>query len=279
MSAPAPEAGVDPLSAVARSWYWVVALALVGAAALGAAASVLPPGFESRSVLLFTPGDPTQALSGSPQAVEPGRMLQSQAEVVLGDDVVGRAADEIGTTPEDVRRRLTAETADGDLLVTVVGTGDSPGEAQDLTAAVADAYAVRSTEAGVASLVEQAEALQPSVDALLAQSRVLPPPELRSAQQDAVASQLATIRARQDQLLAASRVYPGQVQVLSAAQEPEEPATPTVSRSAGVGAVLGAVLGVLVALARAWRRPRAAVPRGARHRGERAPEGDPPATT
>jgi len=268
------DARFDPISAVVRSWRLVLACLLLGAVLLGAAVLLRPTTYTSEAKVLWQ-SDVSQFLPAGTVAAgtaDADRALSTQADVITGDAVMGAAAKTTGVTTKDLRTRTTIQvqqTSDV-LVVQVASTTATKARAQ--AQALVDSYLASSKQQGTAALTAQADALQQPIDALQAQlaqlNSVVPAPGVTAAQiaaadataaataasRNAVIGQLSTLTTQQDQLRAAAALYPGQASVLSGADRPEEPSSPSLPVAVLLGAALGAVLGVLIALARGARR-------------------------
>lgn len=249
---------LDPLEAVAASWRLIVVIALLGALCLALLYALTSDRYSSSTTILFRSGDPSSLVGTLPTGFGSGnsdRALNTQADVILSDAVVEPAARAVGSTASAVRRSIEVETGIDSDVLTLSGQANTASGAQRLTAALADAYVSLNRQEGVRFLETQAEALQAPIasltarlDALTVAGSVTPADESRRA---ALVVQLTELTQEQERLRTNAEIYAGQVVVLSAADKPDIPSSPSPTLGAVQGAALSIVLGVLLALARA----------------------------
>jgi uncharacterized protein involved in exopolysaccharide biosynthesis len=257
---PSQGATFEPIRALQRRWWVVPICAVVLGGTLALTYALLPERFTSTTVLLVQSGGSDQDLPGLMSGLAAGdtdRALNTQAEIIRSDAVVGSVAEDFGMTTQDVRRDLEVETREQTNVLIVSGTADEPELAQAFTAAVADAYATLLREEGRRQLLSQADALDDSIDALGARLD-----DLGTGTTDQVdpraapyAAEVAALTREQDRLRAAAAIFDGYVAVLSSADVPLEPSSRTPVRGLLEGVGLGIVIGVLVALALDWNAP------------------------
>jgi uncharacterized protein involved in exopolysaccharide biosynthesis len=259
------DAPFEPISALLRRWQLVPISALVFGVTLALAYALVPERFTSTTVLLVQSAGSDQDLPSLMSGLATGdtdRALNTQAEIIRSDAVVGSVAEDFEMTTQDVRRNLEVETRDQTNVLIVSGTADEPELAQEFTAAVADAYATLVREEGRQQLLSQADALDDSIETLgarlddLATAGTADQVDPRAAP---YAAEIAALTREQDRLRTAAAIFDGYVAVLSSADVPLEPSSRTPVRGLLEGVGLGIVIGVLVVLALDWttasRRP------------------------
>jgi uncharacterized protein involved in exopolysaccharide biosynthesis len=250
----------EPIPALLRHWWVVPVGALVLGAVLALTYAVLPDRYTSTAVLLVQPAgadeDLPSLMSGFATA-DPDRALNTQAEIILSDAVLGNVAEDFGMTTQEVRRDLAVETRDQTNVLTLSGTAEDPERAQEFTAAVADAYATLVREEGRQQLLSAADALDDSIEGLGARLDELATDAAAEGDPRAApyAAEIAALTREQDRLRTAASILDGYVSVLSAADLPDEPSSRGPVRGLIEGAALGLVVGVLVALALDWITP------------------------
>jgi polysaccharide biosynthesis transport protein len=255
----------EPIGALLRHW-WVVPIgALVLGAVLALTYAVLPERYTSTTVLLVQPAGAEQDLPSLMSGFATGdtdRALNTQAEIIRSDAVIGSVAEEFGMTTQDVRRDLEVETRDQTHVLILSGTAEDPELAMEFTAAVADAYATLVREEGRQELLSAADALDDSIEALGARLDELATDAAAEGDPRAApyAAEIAALTREQDRLRTAASILDGFVSVLSAADLPEEPSSRGPARGLIEGAGLGIVIGVLVALALDWITPAGPAP-------------------
>jgi polysaccharide biosynthesis transport protein len=254
------DAPFEPISALLHRWWVVPVCALVLGGTLASVYALLPERYTSTTVLLVQSATSDQDLPSLMSGLATGdtdRALNTQAEIIRSDAVVGSVAEEFGMTTEDVRRNLEVETREQTHVLVVAGTADDPELAQGFTAAVADAYATLVREEGRQQLLSGADALDDSIETLGARldelaTETAAQGDPRSAP---YAAEIAALTREQDRLRTAAAVLDGYVSVLSAADLPLEPSSQRPVRGLVEGVGLGIVIGVLVALALDWSTP------------------------
>jgi uncharacterized protein involved in exopolysaccharide biosynthesis len=255
----------EPIAALLRRWWVVPISALVLGAVLALTYAVLPERYTSTAVLLVQPAGADEDLPGLMSGFatgDPDRALNTQAEIILSDAVLGSVAEDFGMTTREVRRDLEVETRDQTHVLTLSGTAEDPERAQEFTAAVADAYATLVREEGRQQLLSAADALDDSIEALGARLDELATDAAAEGDPRAApyAAEIAALTREQDRLRTAASILDGYVSVLSAADLPDEPSSRGPVRGLIEGAALGIVIGVLVALALDWITPSGPAP-------------------
>lgn len=247
----------EPIAALLHHWRVIPIAALVLGAVLALTYAVLPERYTSTAVLLVQPAGADQDLPSLMSGFATGdtdRALNTQAEIILSDAVLGSVAEDFGMTTRDVRRDLEVETRDQTHVLTLSGTAEDPERAQEFTAAVADAYATLVREEGRQQLLSAADALDDSIEALGARLDELATDAAAEGDPRAApyAAEIAALTREQDRLRTAASILDGYVSVLSAADLPDEPSSRGPVRGLIEGAALGIVIGVLVALMLDW---------------------------
>lgn len=257
---PSQGATFEPISALLRRWRVVPICALVLGGTLALTYALIPERFTSTTVLLVQAAGSDQDLPGLMSGLATGdtdRALNTQAEIIRSDAVVGSVAEGFGMTTQDVRRALEVETREQTHVLIVSGTADEPELAQAFTAAVADAYATLLREEGRQQLLSQADALDDSIETLGARLDDLDTGTADQVDPRAApyAAEIAALTREQDRLRTAAAIFDGYVAVLSSADVPLEPSSRTPVRGLLEGVGLGIVIGVLIALALDWSSP------------------------
>ncbi len=276
----------DPVAAITRSWWIIVSAVALGSLVLAAAVTIRPVDYTSTTTLLFSVTDPSEAVtgvSGAGPSGDPDRALNTQLQIVDGDAVVAPAAESLGLTTSEVREHVSVEAEPETNVLRLSGRAGSAEDAQRLVTAVAESYIAQSRTAGTDRLLARADTVAANAAALSARFDALPPVSLTQSTTDprraAYAAQIASLALEEEQVRTAAAAYPGQVSVLSAAEVPLRPSSPTTLTAALVGAGLGLVLGCLVAVLREPRRNRdlaAAYPAAVPRTRPRGPERDQP---
>lgn len=251
---------MDPIAAMLRSWWIIVAAMVVGASALAVIAYLQPPTWTAAATVQYRPGDPTASLTGGGSGLsgtDADRLLNSQQDIVLSDAVIGPAARSLGVERADVRGHVALSRREGSDVLTVSATADAPDSAALLALTVTNAYVDASRSEGVRALNTQAEALTTSITELTVTAAALPPGVDGAAddpQRAAYVSQLAALTQQQRQLTMAATLYPGKITVLRLPEAPTEPSSAGALQGGLVGASLGLVLGMVLAIWRGARR-------------------------
>ncbi|WP_147261949.1 hypothetical protein [Blastococcus sp. TF02A-26] len=220
------------------------------------------------------------SVPNSPDALD--RQVADQREVVLSDQVVNSAADELGMDPEEVRDIVEVGTQAGSSVLTISATDDDARQAAAVSAAMTTAYvdSARSSSAGV--LADQATVLQGSIDRLQDEAAALndelarvnadlatiptASPAYGATQNRAtqtsnrladVAARLSDLTGQQDTFRASADLYTGPASVLREAETPDNPSSLSVPTAAVLGAALGLLLGLCAVffLSRRWNAP------------------------
>ena len=252
----------DPIRAIRASWIPILVLALIGGALLAELSARRPIEYTSRSTLLFAPSDPTNPNGGGTvSSTDIATALNTQAGVVLSDDVVRPAADQLHVTPLSLRKHLSVTPSTDSSILTVAGRSGTATGAQALTLAVVTAYTAADKARAVKLLQAQITAVTASVDATTKRLRQVNGLGAGAeATRGQLTGQLSTLSTQEQQLQTAAALYSGQVTVLTAAVLPTSPSSSGPVKSGVEGALLGAALGLLIGLYRQWAKMNRAIP-------------------
>jgi polysaccharide biosynthesis transport protein len=229
-----------------RAWIVVLCAVLAGGAAYLVANSEHKK-YTAGASLLFQQQQLGQQLFGysvSGQVNDPGVVEATNVELASAPTVAAATAASIKMPVDAVTKAIDVVPAGSSQLVSVNATADDP----QLAARLANVYAqsvVSSRRAAQRQLVEQAA------------SRVRT--QLRDLLRTSPSSpQVGQVKARLSQLNVLAALQTGDVQLSNAAKAPTAPSGPRVHRDAGLGVLIGLIigLGVVFALERVDRRVR-----------------------
>jgi Mrp family chromosome partitioning ATPase len=243
---------------VASLWRYrlVVVVVLVIAAVAGyAASSLLPVRYEAQAtVILRDPGMPgiLGGASRSIPTIEFQAYVSKQADIMVSSAVLERAVRLLRSQRplRDVRRDLDVRPSKDLASVTIRATAGDAGAAAALANVVGSAYQQLTAERtsqdakrAITSLVKAKAQLQAEIDA----SPKSPDGGL-SPQQEILASRLADLVQREQDIRMQAAVYTSGVELFERAEPPESPTQPKPE----LNALLGALLGLIGAGAWAW---------------------------
>jgi Mrp family chromosome partitioning ATPase len=212
------------------------------------------------TLILRDPNDPG-VLGAATRVRDLAPYVTKQAELVTSTPVRDRASQILQGQGQQrapvIRRGAIDVRSSPDLRITISATEEDPKFATAIANAVADAYqqiAIERVNAdaqqAIAKLEEARTRLQEELNASVATTPRNPQNPLQlTAQQEALVAQLATLRARIDDIAVRAALDGSRVELFEAASEPSTPASPNPVRDAALAAVLGA----LAAGAYAWR--------------------------
>jgi capsular polysaccharide biosynthesis protein len=247
--------GPSLVESVRRYKWLIIAAALVGLIVAYTWSSQQPVRYEALvQVFLHTEGE---------QAVDPGRIVRSQAEYLRSSAVLDRAVELTGSrlTRKELENRLTVEPATGADLINVRVLDDTPQHAATLADTVVSAYHEVAARQAKDTATEQAAALdrrqrqlEGEILALEQQLRAQPKNPRLLANRDAKERQLSTL-ADQRETARRDAARADSVAESMKAAVPDEPAEPKPLRNA----VIGAMMALIAAAGLAWwlngRRP------------------------
>ncbi|WP_064741695.1 Wzz/FepE/Etk N-terminal domain-containing protein [Hamadaea tsunoensis] len=248
----------DYLGLVRRHWWVVLLLTAVGVGAAGAVTRTLPKEYLSATSVLVQPsGDDTNASGGRTK----GEInLDTEAQLVRSTQVAASAAELLRTqeSPRDLAKNVTVEVPPNTTVLSIKYAAATPLAAQAGSHAFAEAY-LRSREANARfDLTSQAKALDTKVKQLNGQLNQIVAklgklgPD--SATRPSLDSQRATLQTQINQLnsktnqIATATVSVGRI--ISDAGLPNRPRKPDLMVNLAGGAMLGGLIGVLVAAVR-----------------------------
>ena len=233
----------------------VVAAMLLGALAGYGIAQLLPVRYETEAtVVLADPGGPSilgggTSLSSSDRQV----YLAKQVAIMTSREVLERALKLIGSRQSlnDVRGSLNVQQSEDMASISIAATESTPRSAAALANAVGTAYqrvteerAAEQASRGIASIEKLMGRLQARLDA-----SPRPPDGRLTIRQQQLASQIADLQQRQQDIAVQAEMYASGVEQFEQAEPPTAPSQPKPK----LAAALGALLGLLVAGAWAWR--------------------------
>ncbi len=215
----------------------LVATAFVGLALVWSAFQT--PRYEARAKLLLQPQS-SESLFESPftQRPDPARAVQTEIELLRSAPVREEVLRRVGEAPT-VSGRPVGQT---DVIDVVVEHGD-PEEAAEIATAYANAYIDIRRERVVDSLLAASKQIQKKLSALQAEID-----STQGSQRDSLVQQYGAFRQKLDQLQVDSELRRGGAQLVAEAGVPTEPVAPRPLRSGVFALILGAALGVGVAL-------------------------------
>ena len=247
------DALIDPLQVLRRSWRLLLLCTVAGTVLLALGADLLPKHYTSAAVVrvLQQQGASTGAVPTGGE--ESARVVATQRDLVLSDQVVAAVASRLGRTADDVRASTTvAADATADSL-TITSTGSSATAAQALAAQVSNTYVDQTTAVGRQALQRQLDVKAQAAAAAQAQTLdPLIPPYLKTA----AAQRYIGLLADQNTLTQQRDSYTGIAAVVSSARLPASPSSLGAKTAATAGFVLGLIAGMGLALLLATRRDR-----------------------
>lgn len=250
----------DPIGWVLRRWWVLVLLTVLGALAGAAYASTSTKEYTATTSVLVRQtsgvGDDTVANGRTPSGIN----LDTESQVLISD-VTAQAAQALlktTTSPADLETAVSVTVPPNSAVLDVAFTAGTPRGAQAGAQAFAQAYLDGRSSAAQRDLTQQVAALQQQRDQLNAQvtdlsGRVaLAPPNSADRQRaeadlQVVTSQITAVGARLAPLTSAT-VTPGSI--LTPAALPTSPSAPNELIDVVGGALVGLLLGILIALLR-----------------------------
>jgi len=234
---PAERASVY-VSAIARRWWLVVALAAVAGIVAFTFSSNQPKRYDASARVLLDNAEPVNVLlhAMAPQSFDPERALNTDIALVKLDSVAVRVRKQLKLrlTTAQLLSQVTAAPVGTSNIIAITARDESPKRAAN----IANAFAVRY----VATLRSQAQGSYRSA-AQLAKQQLQ---SLSRVQQRG--AQGATLRQQLHQLQVAGALQTGGASLVNAAEVPTKAASPKPEFAVAVGTFLGLVLGALAAI-------------------------------
>ncbi len=204
---------------------------------------------------------PTTSTNEAGQVLEsvfdPNRGLQTQVEIVQSQEVLGIAARELKLpSTEELRRDVTVELVPETQIMEIRVQHERPDEARDRAQVLAESYIAYRRDQGLERLVRASEGIGNDIEEVKAQiadldARTSQSPELASslrAERDRAIIQLSTLESTLRQLPEADEVRQGGGSIITPAELPTEPVSPKKALNLVLAIVVGAVLGLGLAL-------------------------------
>jgi tyrosine-protein kinase len=246
MSSPSPAsetpqpAGVLAYTRIARRRAVLILLTavLVGAVAMGVS-TLQAKRYEATAALLFRPAQAGQALADSRAAgvaSDPYRDAATNVELVSLPEIARRAAGPLRSTTDDVAHHIRVQAKGQSDVVEIVADAPRAGVAQRLANTYASTFIGFRRETDRAGILET----QRLVDRKRAE---LAPAERNGPRGRSLAD-------RSDQLAVLASLQTGNAELVQSATLPSSPASPRPLRNGVLGAILGLVVGFVLAVAR-----------------------------
>lgn len=232
----------------------LLGVVIVAAAVVGLAVQLRATTWTATSQVIYGSGG-TDALLGTTAAdADVTRTLATQAEVILGDEVMGNAAEELEVPQRDLVDATTVEAVPDTNVLSISVESDDASDAQRRTQVVTDLYVEQTRATAQESLEGQASALDGPVASLQEQAATLSQTGGGGAQLGAVETTLADLQQQQLRLQSAADAEQGPVQLLSEATEPPQPSSTSPQTGILLGAGAGLVLAIGIFLVLDWAR-------------------------
>lgn len=249
----------DHVAVVRRRWRTLAAFVLLGAVLGVALAFLQTPQYTASTTLLL---QTSTMANGDPQSIDPEEVA-TQTDVVLSDPVASRVKQTLGlpksTSIESLLETVTAEAVEDKRIILVTAVRPEAREASRVANAFAKGYsdlrrdrAVEAQAAVTDNYISDLSDIQVQLGSLrgqLATASRAKTTEIRAA--------IASLLGRQGELQASlllaqepSSLAVGGGEILEAARVPTGPSEPRTVRAVLLGAVLGLVLGTLLAYLR-----------------------------
>ena len=242
------------LAVVVRRRRIILYVALLGLV-LGAAASALrTPVYRAATSVLLQPNNPAERVTPDPGGYfDPVRYATDQVTVITGEEVLQQAASALGTSRQDLARKVVAEVGDNSGVVTISVVDTAPRRASAAANAVAEAYIEDRKRAEVTGLRRAAAQIEVQLKALseqIAELRRDPQASGASAALEAANLQYTDLFSRQQDLLIDASLKSGSARVVSAATPPKTPEGISLPVSTLLGGLLGLMIGLGIAFLR-----------------------------
>ncbi|MGI8693514.1 MAG: Wzz/FepE/Etk N-terminal domain-containing protein [Geodermatophilaceae bacterium] len=247
--------------ALIRRQWWLVALAvLLGLAGGVWYTSTQPLVYRSTTEVLVTPtGVDDDAVSASSRT-RAEINLDTEAQLLTSTAVVARAADTLGldSSVEDLADRVRVTVPPNTEVLSIAFTADTASVAQEGANAFAVAYLTNRGEAAKAEIAARQQSRQAQVlplteslrevtDSLVGLAPGSAARAVAEAQVQSLSSQIAVLTAEVN-ALASTPLTPGRI--ITEATLPSRPSSPVLPVNLAGGAMLGFLLGCVLALLR-----------------------------
>jgi hypothetical protein len=151
---------LDVIRIVMRFWALILVCCGIGAVLFGAVTWLRPDSYSSEASLVYqSAGQRIPGLGDSTGSSDPTRVLSTQAEVVVGDQVLERARVATELDVDELHERVSVEVDPDSDVMRLTGLGATATEAQQVANAVATAYIDQNREQGLEATNSQIEAL------------------------------------------------------------------------------------------------------------------------
>jgi succinoglycan biosynthesis transport protein ExoP len=235
---------LDLQHVVAVLWkrWWVIAIFVTVAAITSFAfSSRSPDRYQATAVVRVTSPNANRLFTSAQQnAVDPKRLVDTETQVLLANDVRLTVEDQLGDRRSQVGSVAVANPVGTDLLEVTV-TSTSPQLARDAANAYAEVYVANRREENVSDLAQRAQELRAQAHQLDQQMGALDAADPRRVQMQTSQNSFLTLATQYE---AEAGLLKSNVQIVDRAQQPNQRVSPQPLRDTGVAAVLALVLGL-----------------------------------
>jgi capsular polysaccharide biosynthesis protein len=245
-----------PLRAVVSYWPWALVVVVVFAVLAYAVSATRPERYRATaSVFLSTPEESPIPAQGP---IDPVRRARNEAAVMTSLDVANRVSQQLGgLTPADVLSAVEATPASETDIITLSAGADGADESLRLLNAVEAAYEASTREraqavyeTALAQLQNDQRNLEAELNVALDTLASNPTDAAAARRRDSLSQEITNIQAQ------ATELYRNRLNAESRVRfyDPSDPPTEKTSPQPLRNAVIGALLGVVVAALLLWWR-------------------------
>ncbi|MFI5935602.1 Wzz/FepE/Etk N-terminal domain-containing protein [Actinoplanes sp. NPDC051494] len=259
MEAPRPSADLSHYLGVFRRHWWVVlAMTLAGLAVGAGVTRIMPKVYESSTSVLVTPVElDTNAAGGRTKGTI---NLDTEAQLVPSGAVAAKAAALLRSPvpPTELARDVSVEVPPNTTVLVIRFEADNPKDAQSGSHAFAEAYLRNREESARADLDNRIKTLnlkiRPLTTSLVSINTRLSRAQPGSAERGNLESQRSSTQNQLNNLnstlngLTTTTISAGSI--ISDAREPDEPTSPNAMLNFAAGAMIGLLLGLVLAFLR-----------------------------
>jgi capsular polysaccharide biosynthesis protein len=236
------------LASLSRYRLLIAVATLLAAAVAYVAASQLPVEYQAEATLILRdPGAPSllSSSSGPAQDVDRQAALAKQADIMSSTPVLDRALRQLHSTQsvQEVRKDLDIRPSKDSTGITIDAKAGDAASARALANAVGTAYQQVSRERAIVDAQQAIAGIDKLVASLQQQLNNTPTGVAgnQTPQQEALSSQIANLKQRQQDIATELAVSPSGVELFERAELPQAPSQPKPKLFGLLGALLGAI--------------------------------------
>ena len=216
--------------------------------------SLRGPTYESTAQIQINVAPSSSVQLSTLTSDEATRVLATQRDILLGDDVMAAAAQRLNASPTAVRQQVAVTASQDSDVLMITGSAPTPEGAQTIASAVSESFIALNEQTEQQNLIDQADALDNEISSLSETLKSLTATDPAStARRGALSARYGDLITQQQALRAQATAFKGDAKLITAAQSDIKRSSVGVLTAGVLGAGLGLFVCVAFVLLARWR--------------------------